>query len=47
VVVPALIVPSLLGARLYVGLSELAFRRVVLALLTGAGMAMIVAGSRA
>jgi uncharacterized membrane protein YfcA len=47
VVVPALIVPSLLGARLYVGLSELAFRRAVLALLTGAGMAMIVAGSRA
>jgi uncharacterized membrane protein YfcA len=41
VVVPALIVPSLLGARVYVGLSELAFRRVVLTLLTGAGVAMI------
>lgn len=43
VVVPALIVPSLLGARVYVGLSELAFRRIVLTLLTAAGVAMIVA----
>jgi uncharacterized protein len=47
VVVPALIVPSLLGARVYVGLSELAFRRVVLTLLSGAGVAMIVAALRA
>jgi uncharacterized membrane protein YfcA len=46
VVVPALIIPSLLGARVYVGLSEAAFRRVVLTLLTGAGVAMIVAGAR-
>jgi uncharacterized membrane protein YfcA len=45
-VVPALIVPSLLGARVYVGLSEIAFRRVVLTLLTAAGVAMIVAGAR-
>ena len=43
VVLPALIVPSLLGARIYVGLSELAFRRIVLTLLTAAGVAMIVA----
>lgn len=42
VVLPALIVPSLLGARVYVGLSEQAFRRVVLTLLTAAGTAMIV-----
>jgi uncharacterized membrane protein YfcA len=47
VVVPAVIVPSLLGARVYVGLSALAFRRVVLALLSGAGVAMIVAGTKA
>ena len=47
VVVPALIVPSLLGARVYVGLSELAFRRVVLTLLTAAGLAMIGAALRA
>jgi uncharacterized protein len=43
VVVPALIVPSLLGARVYTGLSELAFRRIVLTLLTAAGVAMVVA----
>ena len=43
VVLPTLIVPSLLGARVYVGLSELAFRRVVLTLLTAAGVAMVVA----
>jgi uncharacterized membrane protein YfcA len=43
VVVPALLLPSLLGARIYVGLSELAFRRIVLTLLTAAGIAMIVA----
>jgi hypothetical protein len=47
VVVPALIVPSLFGARVYVGLSEAGFRRVVLTLLTGAGVAMIVAALRA
>jgi uncharacterized membrane protein YfcA len=46
-VVPALIIPSLFGARVYVGLSQLAFRRVVLTLLTAAGVAMIVAGLRA
>jgi hypothetical protein len=47
VVVPALIVPSLFGARVYVGLSEVGFRRVVLTLLTGAGVAMIVAALHA
>ena len=39
----ALLVPSLIGARVYVGLSELAFRRVVLALLSGSGVAMLAA----
>ncbi len=39
----ALLVPSLIGARVYVGLSELAFRRVVLVLLSGSGVAMLVA----
>lgn len=38
----ALLVPSLLGARLYVGLSEAAFRRLVLALLSLSGLAMLV-----
>jgi len=43
VVVPSLLLPSLIGARLYHGLSPLAFRRVVLLLLTGAGATMIAA----
>jgi uncharacterized membrane protein YfcA len=43
VVVPALLLPSLIGARIYHGLSPAAFRRVVLVLLTGAGVAMIAA----
>ena len=43
VVALALLVPSLLGARLYHGLSETGFRRVVLGLLTLAGAAMLVA----
>ncbi len=40
-VIPALILPSMLGARLYRGLSPLAFRRVVLALLSCAGAVMV------
>jgi uncharacterized membrane protein YfcA len=43
VVVPALLLPSLLGARIYHGLSPVAFRRVVLVLLSCAGAAMIAA----
>ncbi len=39
----ALLVPSLIGARIYVGLSELAFRRLVLSLLSLSGLAMLVA----
>jgi uncharacterized protein len=42
VVLPAMLVPSLLGARLYVGLSEAAFRRIVLSLLTLSGLALLV-----
>jgi uncharacterized membrane protein YfcA len=41
VVAPALLLPSLIGARIYVGLSEAAFRRIVLILLTCSGLAMI------
>jgi uncharacterized membrane protein YfcA len=37
----AVLVPVLLGARLYIGLSEAAFRRVVLVLLTLAGIALL------
>jgi uncharacterized membrane protein YfcA len=42
-VIPALLIPSVLGTRVYVGLSETAFKRVVLGLLTAAGVAMIAA----
>jgi hypothetical protein len=41
--VPALLLPSMLGTRLYVGLSEAGFRRVVLSLLTVSGLAMVAA----
>jgi uncharacterized membrane protein YfcA len=37
----ALLVPSLIGARIYVGLSEAAFRRLVLNLLSLSGVAML------
>jgi uncharacterized membrane protein YfcA len=43
IVAPALVVPAMIGARLYVGLSANAFRRVVLLLLSLAGLAMVVA----
>nr|WP_231402504.1 sulfite exporter TauE/SafE family protein [Caenimonas aquaedulcis] len=42
IVAPAMLVPSLLGARLYLGISEAAFRKVVLGLLTASGAAMLV-----
>ncbi|MEA9578703.1 sulfite exporter TauE/SafE family protein [Xanthomonas nasturtii] len=42
IVAPAMLVPTLLGARLYVGLSEATFRQVVLGLLTASGVAMLV-----
>ncbi|MFM2069276.1 MAG: hypothetical protein RLZZ584_4185 [Pseudomonadota bacterium] len=44
VVLPALVLPNLLGTRIYRGLSPLAFRRVVLALLSAAGLVMLAAG---
>ena len=42
VVVPAMLIPLVLGARLYVGISELGFRKVVLGLLTASGAALLV-----
>lgn len=41
IVAPAMLVPSLLGARLYIGISEATFRKVVLSLLTCAGVALL------
>jgi uncharacterized membrane protein YfcA len=41
VVAPAMLVPTLLGARLYIGISEAAFRKIVLGLLTASGVALL------
>jgi uncharacterized membrane protein YfcA len=41
VVAPALLLPALLGMKVYVGISPLAFRNVVLGLLTASGLAML------
>ena len=43
IVLPALVIPSLIGARVYLGLTPVAFRRVVLSLLTLVGLAMVAA----
>ena len=43
--VAAMLVPTLLGTRLYIGLSEAAFRSVVLMLLTASGVAMLVSSA--
>ncbi|RYX89843.1 MAG: sulfite exporter TauE/SafE family protein [Comamonadaceae bacterium] len=41
VVAPAMLVPALLGAKLYIGISEARFRQVVLGLLTLSGVALL------
>jgi len=41
VVAPAMLIPAVLGGRLYLGISETAFRRIVLTLLTLSGLAML------
>jgi uncharacterized membrane protein YfcA len=43
-VVPAMLVPTLLGAKLYHGISEARFRQIVLGMLTLSGVAMLMAG---
>ncbi|WP_332607368.1 sulfite exporter TauE/SafE family protein [Achromobacter sp. ESBL13] len=42
IIVPAMLVPTLLGARMYVGITDVTFRRVVLGLLTLSGIALLV-----
>jgi hypothetical protein len=42
VMLPAVLIPSLLGARVYIGISETAFRKVLLGLLTASGAALLV-----
>ncbi len=41
VAVPAMLVPSLLGARVYLGMADATFRKVLLALLTASGVALL------
>jgi len=36
-----MLVPTLLGARVYIGVSELRFRQLVLGLLTASGIALL------
>lgn len=43
VVAPAMLIPSLIGARVYIGISETLFRRLVLGLLTASGIALLTA----
>lgn len=43
VVLPAMLLPALIGMRVYIGISEVAFRRIVLLLLTASGVALLVA----
>lgn len=45
IVAPAMLVPTLLGAKVYVGLSEETFRRIVLTLLTLSGIAFLVSSA--
>jgi uncharacterized membrane protein YfcA len=44
IVIPAMLVPTLLGAKLYHGISEARFRQIVLGMLTLSGVAMLMAG---
>lgn len=41
VVAPAMLLPTLLGTRLYIGISEITFRRLVLGLLTCSGLTLL------
>ncbi len=42
IVAPAMLIPTLIGTRVYIGISDLTFRRIVLTLLTCSGVAMLV-----
>lgn len=41
IVAPAMLLPTLFGAKLYVGISEARFRQIVLGLLTASGVALL------
>jgi uncharacterized protein len=42
VVAPAMLIPTVFGARLYIGMSRAAFQKIVLSLLTASGVALLV-----
>ena len=42
IVLPAMLIPALIGARIYIGISEATFRTIVLSLLTASGVALLV-----
>ena len=42
IVAPAMLVPTLIGTRVYAGISEARFRQIVLGLLTASGVALLV-----
>ena len=42
-VLPALLLPAWIGTRVYVGISDVAFRTIVLGLLTASGVALLAA----
>jgi uncharacterized membrane protein YfcA len=42
IVLPAMLIPTLIGTRVYLGVSESTFRKIVLGLLTLSGVAMLV-----
>ncbi|MFT4192540.1 MAG: sulfite exporter TauE/SafE family protein [Comamonas sp.] len=41
IVAPAMLIPTFLGTRLYIGISDLRFRQIVLGLLTASGIALL------
>lgn len=41
IIVPAMLIPTLIGTRLYIGISEATFRKIVLGLLTASGLALL------
>ncbi len=41
IVAPAMLIPTLIGTRVYIGISDLMFRRIVLTLLSCSGVAML------
>ena len=41
VVLPAMLIPTVLGTRVYLGISEAGFRKIVLSLLTASGITLL------